>query len=126
ISTSSSIHWAPRRHSSSSGFRSSPSPNRRRPLLDPHIKEAFDVSFGNIYAFHAAQKSPERSVKNMKGVQCKRVVRSINFVSLYVLGELLCFLQQPAQIVGFKTIVLAAPPTQDGNICKAEHGPDNQ
>ncbi|KAL1320631.1 histidinol dehydrogenase, chloroplastic [Arachis ipaensis] len=36
------------------------------PVLDPHIKEAFDVAYGNIYAFHAAQKSPERSVENMK------------------------------------------------------------
>lgn len=34
--------------------------------LDPAIKEAFDVAYSNIYAFHAAQKSPEKSVENMK------------------------------------------------------------
>ncbi|XLU52940.1 histidinol dehydrogenase, chloroplastic [Arachis hypogaea] len=94
------------------------------PVLDPHIKEAFDVAYGNIYAFHAAQKSPERSVENMKGVQCKRVARSINSVGLYVPGgtavlpSTALMLAVPAQIAGCKTIVLATPPTQDGNICK--------
>jgi histidinol dehydrogenase len=34
--------------------------------LDPAIKEAFDVAYSNIYAFHDAQKSPEKSVENMK------------------------------------------------------------
>jgi len=34
--------------------------------LDPPIKEAFDVAYDNIYAFHSAQKSPEKSVENMK------------------------------------------------------------
>lgn len=34
--------------------------------LDPVIKEAFDVAYDNIYAFHFAQKSAERSVENMK------------------------------------------------------------
>lgn len=38
--------------------------------LDPPIKEAFDVAYDNIYAFHAAQKSPEKSVENMKVCQC--------------------------------------------------------
>ncbi|XLR06834.1 hypothetical protein S83_034772 [Arachis hypogaea] len=54
--------------------------------LDGAIKEAFDVAYNNIYAFHAAQKTPERIVENMKGVQCKRVARSINSVGLSVLG----------------------------------------
>jgi len=34
--------------------------------LDPTIKEAFDVAYDNIYAFHAAQKSQEKIVENMK------------------------------------------------------------
>ncbi|MED6210762.1 hypothetical protein PIB30_067148 [Stylosanthes scabra] len=56
------------------------------PVLDEAVKEAFDVAYNNIYAFHAAQKTPERIVENMKGVQCKRVARSINSVGLYVPG----------------------------------------
>lgn len=38
--------------------------------LDPPIKEAFDVAYNNIYAFHSAQKSPEKSVENMKVCLC--------------------------------------------------------
>ncbi|KAL5097697.1 hypothetical protein RYX36_002024 [Vicia faba] len=94
------------------------------PVLDPSIKEAFDVAYSNIYAFHAAQKSPEKSVENMKGVQCKRVARSINSVGLYVPGgtavlpSTALMLAVPAHIAGCKTIVLANPPTQDGSTCK--------
>ncbi|XP_066366387.1 histidinol dehydrogenase, chloroplastic-like isoform X2 [Miscanthus floridulus] len=58
--------------------------------LDPAVKEAFDVAYDNIYAFHVSQKLPEKTVENMK----------------------------PAQIAGCKTIVLATPPSRDGSICK--------
>lgn len=34
--------------------------------LDPAVREAFDVAYDNIYAFHVAQKPAERSVENMK------------------------------------------------------------
>uniref|UniRef100_A0A453BXB6 Histidinol dehydrogenase n=1 Tax=Aegilops tauschii subsp. strangulata TaxID=200361 RepID=A0A453BXB6_AEGTS len=36
--------------------------------LDPAVKEAFDVAYDNIYAFHVSQKSPEKTVENMKEV----------------------------------------------------------
>ncbi|KAL2997172.1 hypothetical protein AAZX31_09G025300 [Glycine max] len=60
----------------------------------------------------------------MKGVQCKRVARSINSVGLYVPGgtavlpSTALMLAVPAQIAGCKTIVLANPPTRDGTTCK--------
>ncbi|KAI8546070.1 hypothetical protein RHMOL_Rhmol07G0087600 [Rhododendron molle] len=56
------------------------------PELDAVVREAFDVAYDNIYAFHAAQKSAEISVENMKGVKCKRVSRGIPSVGLYVPG----------------------------------------
>ncbi|KAJ8758799.1 hypothetical protein K2173_000520 [Erythroxylum novogranatense] len=56
------------------------------PKLDDTVKDAFDVAYDNIYAFHLAQKFLEKSVENMKGVKCKRVARSIASVSLYVPG----------------------------------------
>ncbi|KAL2343698.1 hypothetical protein Fmac_004983 [Flemingia macrophylla] len=93
-------------------------------LLDARVKEAFDIAYSNIYAFHEAQRTPERSVETMKGVQCKRVARSINSVGLYVPGgtavlpSTALMLSVPAQIAGCKTIVLATPPAQDGTICK--------
>ncbi|CAL5346435.1 unnamed protein product [Camellia sinensis] len=94
------------------------------PELDAAVREAFDVAYNNIYAFHAAQKSTEKSVENMKGVRCKRVARSIASVGLYVPGgtavlpSTALMLSVPAQIAGCKTVVLATPPTQDGGICK--------
>ncbi|KAL9403142.1 hypothetical protein Peur_000114 [Populus x canadensis] len=94
------------------------------PELDATVKEAFDVAYNNIYAFHLAQKSVEKSVETMKGVRCKRVARSIGSVGLYVPGgtavlpSTALMLAIPAQIAGCKTVVLATPPAQDGSICK--------
>lgn len=94
------------------------------PELDATVREAFDVAYNNIYAFHAAQKPAERSVENMKGVKCKRVARSIASVGLYVPGgtavlpSTALMLSVPAQIAGCRTVVLATPPTRDGSICK--------
>ncbi|XP_047338364.1 histidinol dehydrogenase, chloroplastic isoform X2 [Impatiens glandulifera] len=94
------------------------------PKLDAAVKEAFDVAYDNIYAFHAAQQSPEITVENMKGVKCKRVSRGISSVGLYVPGgtailpSTALMLSIPAKIAGCKTTVLATPPTQDGSICK--------
>jgi histidinol dehydrogenase len=34
--------------------------------LDPEVKESFDVAYDNIYAFHLAQKLPEKIIENMK------------------------------------------------------------
>ncbi|XP_075501992.1 histidinol dehydrogenase, chloroplastic isoform X2 [Primulina tabacum] len=94
------------------------------PVLDPAVREAFDVAYDNIFAFHAAQKPVEKIVENMQGVRCKRVARSISSVGLYVPGgtavlpSTALMLSVPAQIAGCKTIVLATPPAQDGSVCK--------
>uniref|UniRef100_A0A7N0SW52 Histidinol dehydrogenase, chloroplastic n=2 Tax=Kalanchoe fedtschenkoi TaxID=63787 RepID=A0A7N0SW52_KALFE len=94
------------------------------PELDVTVTKAFDVAYDNIYAFHAAQKSAERIVETMKGVKCKRVARSIGSVGIYVPGgtavlpSTALMLAVPAQIAGCKIVVLATPPSKDGNICK--------
>lgn len=94
------------------------------PELDPAVREAFDVAYDNIHAFHIAQKTTEKSVENMKGVKCKRVARCISSVGIYVPGgtavlpSTALMLSVPAQIAGCKTVVLATPPSQDGSICK--------
>ena len=59
----------------------------------------------------------------MPGVTCRRVVRAIERVGLYVPGgtavlpSTALMLGVPAQIAGCKTIVLATPPRKDGSIC---------
>lgn len=94
------------------------------PEIDPAVKEAFDVAFDNIHAFHVAQRIPERNVENMSGVKCKRIARCIGSVGLYVPGgtavlpSTALMLSVPAFIAGCKTIVLATPPSSDGTICK--------
>ncbi|CAH9088104.1 unnamed protein product [Cuscuta europaea] len=94
------------------------------PELRTDVREAFDIAYDNIYAFHAAQKPAERTVESMPGVTCKRVARSIASVGLYVPGgtavlpSTALMLAVPAQIAGCKTVVLATPPTRDGSICK--------
>ncbi|XP_077253777.1 histidinol dehydrogenase, chloroplastic-like isoform X1 [Tasmannia lanceolata] len=94
------------------------------PKLDPAVREAFDVAYDNIYAFHVAQRAPVRDVENMKGVRCKRIARCIGSVGLYVPGgtavlpSTALMLAVPAQIAGCKTVVLATPPSRDGTICK--------
>ncbi|GAB2271926.1 hypothetical protein Dimus_006754 [Dionaea muscipula] len=98
--------------------------NLPEPELDPCVKEAFDIAYNNIYAFHVAQKTVENTVENMIGVRCKRVARSIGSVGLYVPGgtavlpSTALMLSIPAKIAGCKIVVLATPPGQDGNICK--------
>ncbi|KAK9096231.1 hypothetical protein Sjap_021728 [Stephania japonica] len=94
------------------------------PELDQDVREAFDVAYDNIHAFHFAQKAAEKNVENMHGVRCKRVARGIASVGLYVPGgtavlpSTALMLAVPAQIAGCKTVVLATPPSEDGSICK--------
>ncbi|XP_038987880.1 histidinol dehydrogenase, chloroplastic isoform X1 [Phoenix dactylifera] len=94
------------------------------PELDPDVREAFDVAYDNIYAFHVAQRVPEKHIEKMKGVRCKRIARCIGSVGLYVPGgtavlpSTALMLSVPAQIAGCKTIVLATPPSHDGSVCK--------
>ena len=53
--------------------------------LDPAIREAFDVAYDNIYAFHVAQKSVEKSVENMKVCQYCLLVIAATLLSIYVI-----------------------------------------
>ncbi|XP_064938584.1 histidinol dehydrogenase, chloroplastic-like isoform X3 [Musa acuminata AAA Group] len=88
------------------------------------VRKAFDVAYANIYAFHDAQRVPEKDIENMTGVRCKRIARCIGAVGLYVPGgtavlpSTALMLSVPTHIAGCKTIVLATPPSRDGSICK--------
>jgi hypothetical protein len=48
------------------------------------VKEAFDVAYDNIYAFHVSQKLPEKTVENMK-VRDASMFPFIKFHFLYML-----------------------------------------
>mmetsp|Transcript_13522 Transcript_13522/g.22114 ORF Transcript_13522/g.22114 Transcript_13522/m.22114 type:complete len:499 (-) Transcript_13522:43-1539(-) len=93
------------------------------PVLDPDVKEAFDLAYANIETFHLAQKDlADVDVETMPGVRCRRVSRPIGAVGLYVPGgtavlpSTSLMLSVPARIAGCKTVVLATPPRSDGSI----------
>lgn len=85
--------------------------------------EAIDISFDNIYRFHAAQKEQRPlQVETMPGIVCSRFCRSIERVGLYVPGgtavlpSTALMLGVPALVAGCKKIVLASPPRSDGSV----------
>jgi histidinol dehydrogenase len=47
------------------------------PELSAESKEAFDIAYDNIKAFHEAQRSAPLEVETMPGVRCRRVTRPI-------------------------------------------------
>lgn len=85
--------------------------------------EAIDVSFDNIYKFHAAQREEKPlTVETMPGVKCSRFSKPIERVGLYVPGgtavlpSTALMLGVPALVAGCKKIVLASPPRPDGSV----------
>ncbi|EIE26673.1 histidinol dehydrogenase [Coccomyxa subellipsoidea C-169] len=95
-------------------------------LADPEIsaesKEAFDIAYENIKAFHEAQRSAPLEVETMPGVRCRRVTRPIGAVGIYVPGgtavlpSSTLMMAVPAQIAGCRTVVMATPPRKDGQV----------
>lgn len=57
--------------------------------LDAKVQEAFDVAYDNIYAFHLAQRSPEKSIENMKVSASYLCLSILNFEGVYK-KEYLC------------------------------------
>ena len=91
--------------------------------LPPETIEAINVSFNNIYKFHAAQQEEKPlKVETMPGVVCSRFVRPIERVGLYIPGgtavlpSTAMMLGVPAMVAGCKKIVFASPPRGDGSI----------
>lgn len=92
------------------------------PVLEPDVRQAFDVAYENIRAFHAAQQPEDLDLETMPGVRCRRISRPIGAVGLYVPGgtavlpSSALMLAVPARLAGCRTIVLATPPRPDGTI----------
>lgn len=47
------------------------------PDLPDEVKQAFDIAYNNIRAFHEAQKTARIEVETMPGVRCSREARAI-------------------------------------------------
>ena len=94
--------------------------NRAAELLDKSLKEAIQLAYRNIYAFHQAQKTDRVEVETQTGVRCWQEQRPIEKVGLYIPGgsaplfSTLLMLAIPAKIAGCKEIVLCTPPSREG------------
>lgn len=98
------------------------SPNDLETNLEDDVKSAIDVAFSNIKAFHEAQVQPLLELETMPGVRCRKVMKPIERVGLYVPGgtailpSTAMMLSIPAMIAGCTTIVLATPPNAEGRV----------
>jgi len=83
-------------------------------------KEAIDIAYHNIKAFHQSQFKIEDKVETMTGVVCWRESRAIEKVGLYIPGgtavlpSTFLMLATPSIIAGCKEIIVCSPPQNDG------------
>lgn len=90
--------------------------------LPGEVKAAIDQAMANIQKFHEAQITADIAVETLPGVTCRRVSRPIQNVGLYIPGgtaplpSTAMMLTIPAAIAGCKTIVLATPPDENGDV----------
>lgn len=98
------------------------SPSEIEVTLSEEVKQAIDVAFSNIKRFHKAQSEEDLIIETMPGVTCKKVMRPIERVGLYVPGgtavlpSTAMMLSIPAMLAGCTTKILATPPNQDGKV----------
>jgi len=90
--------------------------------LDQELREAIDIAWKNIHAFHAAQQSTPEKVETTQGVFCWRKNIAIEKVGLYIPGgsaplfSTLLMLGIPAKIAGCKEMVVCTPPNKTGTV----------
>jgi len=88
--------------------------------IPAEAKQAIDIAYRNIRAFHAAQLVKESKIETMPGVSCWREARAIEKVGLYIPGgsavlpSTFLMLGIPAVLAGCKEIVVCSPPQKDG------------
>ena len=88
--------------------------------LDATLKAAIIDASERIDAFHRDSGAREYSVDTAPGVQCRRIVRPIARVGLYIpagsapLPSTMLMLGVPARIAGCEEVVVCTPPRADG------------
>lgn len=86
------------------------------------LRQAIELAYDNIFAFHAAQKTSPVAVTTQKGVECWQEKHPIQRVGLYIPGgtaplfSTVLMLAIPAQIAGCREIVLCSPPGPGGKL----------
>lgn len=98
-------------------------PQARESLLarvDPAVRRAIADAAATIRTFHADGAPTDYATTTVPGVECRRVMRPIRRVALYVpagsapLPSTALMLGVPAQLAGCPSIALVTPPGPDG------------
>ncbi|MBP6750072.1 MAG: histidinol dehydrogenase, partial [Xanthomonadaceae bacterium] len=90
-------------------------------MLDPTLKAAIRESAARIDAFHRDSGLREYAVRTAPGVECRRIVRAIGRVGLYIpagsapLPSTMLMLGVPARLANCGEIVVCTPPRTDGS-----------
>ncbi|MFZ1976450.1 MAG: histidinol dehydrogenase, partial [Bacteroidota bacterium] len=91
-------------------------------IVPGEFKNALAVAISNIKKFHSAQQRIPLYVETMPGVFCRREIRPIERVGMYVpagsapLPSTVLMLGIPAKIAGCSRIVLCSPPKASGTV----------
>ncbi len=89
------------------------------------IRDTYHVlrtAYNNIRTYHEKQGAREYEIETMPGVKCRRIVRPIERVGLYVPGgsaplvSTALMLGVPAQLAGCKEIIMCTPCGKDGEV----------
>ena len=91
-------------------------------LLESTLKDAIDIAYRNIYAFHNIQKQSIKDFETSPGVFCSQRMVPIERVGIYIPGgsaplfSTVLMLGIPALIAGCREVVLCSPPNKDGQL----------
>lgn len=91
-------------------------------MVPDELKKAIKLAYGNIKAFHEAQKSSPNRIETQPGVTCWQKPVAIQRVGLYIPGgtaplfSTVLMLATPARIAGCERIVMCTPPGKDGKV----------
>ncbi len=86
------------------------------------LKDAIQLAYRNILAFHQSQAESPKYIETTAGVRCWRESRPIERVGIYIPGgtaplfSTLLMLGIPAQLAGCNRIAVCTPPSPDGSI----------
>ncbi|GAC07359.1 histidinol dehydrogenase [Paraglaciecola chathamensis] len=90
--------------------------------ISAHVKAAIDTAYGNIHAFHSAQKPVDVKVETAPGVVCELKHAALDSVGLYIPGgsapliSTVLMLGATAQVAGCPRKVLCTPPNKQGQV----------
>ncbi len=95
---------------------------KRASEVPDDLREAMDLAYENISAFHRAQQTPQVAVETRPGVLCWQAKKPVGKVGIYIPGgsaplfSTVLMLAIPAQIAGCDEIVLCSPPDAEGSL----------